>query len=442
MTGPAVMGPTELLAHVDRICERYELGIIDPDDAAAALGRVHLVDADGSAWAVGARSRSWYRFREGRWVAAGRAPDPANLLSAGELLGNCGSCGSASGGGRFCGSCGIEQASGRLGVEAEPALASFLENGYDTLPEPLPERAARPEPAPTARPVPTSTPLATATPETTPSDTTTATTPTAATPEPRRPRARRIRSAVSTVLGAGLLVFSGSRLVLGLAGGGFEPPDVSPEPTFVGGGPAATFAGPEASVGLDQTMTPSDGPIDGSVWFADAFDSEGAWPTGDDGFLDATYDGGWYLLTVHPADLPVYRWAANEAAPGTALTVEASIVFETGGPTAVGLAVADAGAFNKLVVLLEPGGEWMISRDDVEAFETLMVGQAAEPVTPKTVHRLRIELDGAGMVSAWLDDVELGSAAAHLEVTQFGIAAWSVEDGGRVAVDDYLVTLP
>ncbi len=426
MSGLNATGPTELLTHVDRIRERFELGIIDADDAAAALGRVHLVDTDGSAWTVGIRSRSWYRFRDGRWMAAGRAPDPANLVSGAELVASCPSCGAPSGGSRFCGECATPQAPNRLDADAERAIASFIETGYDTLPEPLPDRAARPEPLPGPRSV---------VPPTAPTPLTASAAPsTGAASGPTRPR-RRIRAVLSTLIGAVLLLVSGSRLVVGLAGGAFEPPAATPGPSLIAG------------VEPDETARPSDPlpsapvPPSGSAWFADAFDTEGAWPTGDDGLLGATYADGRYLLTAHPMDLPSYRWAANETTVGSAVTIESSIAFDTDGPTAVGLVVADAGAMNKLVVLIEPGGEWVLARDDIESFETLFAGRT-DPLAAGTVYRLRLALDGAGTVRAWLDDVELASAAADLEVAQFGVAVWSAEDGGRVAVDDYLVTVP
>lgn len=432
MRGAGGSGPTELISHVEKVRERYELGILDAEDAAAALGRIHLVDTAGHAWSVGVRSRDWYRFRDGRWMAAGRPPDPADLVSGAELLARCPSCGAPGGGSRFCAECGTPQAPMRLGSDAELAIAAFLEGGYDTLPEPLPERAERPEtvdprsavpPAPPA-PLPSS-------PSAQP----------AATTESARPRRRSIRSVLSTVIGAGLLVVSGSRLVLGVAGGTFEPPAASPEPTFVGGGLTVASAEPVNSVGPGATVSPTSPPADGSTWFTDGFDAEGAWPTGDDGITGASYEDGWYLLTAHPSDLPAYRWAVNEGTVGASTTVEADIVFESDGPTAVGLAVTDAGAMSKLVVLLEPAGEWMLARDDIESFETLFAGRT-DPLEPKTVHRLRLALDGAGSVSAWLDGTELATASTDLVVSLFGVAVWSVEDGGRVAVDDYLVTVP
>jgi hypothetical protein len=444
-------GPGELATHVGRTRERFELGTIEAEDAAAALGRVHLVDTAGHAWTVGVRSNDWYRFRDGRWLAAGRPPDPAALLSSADLLAACPSCGAPSSGTPFCGECGTARPASRLSPEAESALADFLEHGYDTLPEPLPERpapAADGAGVPDPRRAPRGSSAADA-----PAPLVVTTTPTPApapTPTPAR-RPRRIRAALSglsTVLGLGLLVLSGSRLVLGLGSLGDEPvaspiPGASTAPVS-SPTPAGSLAvlDPSAQPTTEATAQPSGQPVTtGTTWFADSFDTEGAWPTGDDGLSAGRYSDGRYLLRSHATDLPVYRWAVNEGSVGDALSVETVIEFRADDPVAVGLVVGDADDLNRLLVLIEPGGEWALARDDVESFETLATGRA-EALGVGTPHRLGLRLDGSGSVSAWLDGVELTSAPADLVVARVGLALWSVADGGRVAVDDYLVTVP
>lgn len=430
------MGPSELLAHVARVRERLDLGILDADAASAALGRIHLIDTGGHAWAAGIRSRDWYRFRDGRWLPAGRPPDPTDLVTGAELLAACPACGAAGGNSRFCGECGAARPSSRLGPEAEQALADFLERGYDTLPEPLPE--PRPESTPAPAPERASAPIR---PPVSPQAVPASDAAEADQPRPDRPAGqgttrRRLRSVASMVIGTGLLVMSGGRFVAGV-GGLLESPVSSPAPVT----DASSVPAVAGSLVPTDPPVSTDPPADASTWFADGFEAEGAWPVGDDGLSAAAYDGGWYRLQAHSTDLPAYRWAANEGTVGFILTVEADVSFETAGSMAIGLVVADAPDQNRLLVLLEPGGEWALARDDIESFATLAVGQA-DPVEVGTVHRLRLSLDGAGSMSAWLDGRELATAAADLEVARFGVALWSVEEAGRVAIDDYVVTVP
>ena len=149
------MGPSELLAHVARVRERLDLGILDADAPSAALGRVHLIDTGGHAWAAGIRSRDWYRFRARAMVAgrpAARSADLSPAWSCWLPVRRAEPRAAAA-----CRECGAARPSSRLGP-GRSRLADFLERGYDTLPERCRARrcpSGRPgRPRPCRRPAP------------------------------------------------------------------------------------------------------------------------------------------------------------------------------------------------------------------------------------------------------------------------------------------------
>lgn len=119
--------------------EAYERGeITAPQAEALLLGRA-VLDERGVAWSVGCRSGRWYRFDGRAWVQVAQPPDPATLPEANRWRRACPACGRPSDAGSFCAGCGRElpPPPPEPPADVQASILAFLENGADTLAEPV-----------------------------------------------------------------------------------------------------------------------------------------------------------------------------------------------------------------------------------------------------------------------------------------------------------------
>lgn len=445
-------GIDQVAAEIARLRADYSVGRLTSGELAASLGQVVLADADGQRWTIGYVSGARYRFAQGAWVASRSEPiEPAAGGDAESRRDVCPACGSAELGKRFCGDCGAEVLAGKgvtVASNPPPGLVDYFEHGLGTIPE-RPVAPWSPPPPPVA-----------ASPSSAPS------VPVAATPHATRSRPSGrgvigtlsvLRSLTSLVIGLGILLGS----VAGI--GPFAPGPVN------GGGGAGSGSGtgviapslavvaPSLAIVASATVAVAPptvavvppapivtaAPVTlapaGTVIFEDDFTSPGIWPSGGKG-LTASYASDGFILQPHPADDPTFIWAPNESTVGKAVTIEASLRFQTGSVAAVGVAMADAADGTRLFLIVDATGSWAIGRDTSKARDLLANGSVGVLATDVD-HLVTLELTGSGTLSARLDGQDLGKAKGSLTVGLFGLVTWT-QASDRIAVHHYLVTAP
>jgi hypothetical protein len=241
----------------------------------------------------------------------------------------------------------------------------------------------------------------------------------------RRVGARRllVLSRLSMVLGA-VLLGTGALVRMG----------VSAADTGVVG-PTATVTAPP-SVAPPSVAPPSVAPPSASVaplLFADEFDTEAAWPTGDLGPLVTRYENGRYVVDAEPIDLPVYLVPVAEGLAGHgSLRVEATLELPAGAASAGVFASDGAGLIYGL--LADGDGRVLLVRDTMESLDVLATGSV--PATGSVVVALLIEPD---RIVGHVGGVPVVTAAASLVPSTFGLLVWTQQESATIAVDRFEV---
>lgn len=175
----------------------------------------------------------------------------------------------------------------------------------------------------------------------------------------------------------------------------------------------------------------------GTLWFADEFDTAGAWPTGPLDWMTATVADGVYRLDVQPTDLPVtVTGATGEGSPGAALTVSARLSFPTDADpaTSAGPVLQDAEG-NRIMALVLADGRVALVRDTFESLDLLASGETAPP---GGMIDLSITLEN-GSATVAVGGVSLATAETSLVPISFGIAVWAASRPATIEVDSYSI---
>ncbi len=265
-----------------------------------------------------------------------------------------------------------------------------------------------------------------------------------------KPGTRRRASRASMLAGALLFVVGvGIRMGMvpagGVAGQGpSEGPSVaSPEPTRVPPAPSTASVAPSAAAVPAPTLKPSASPTPAPVspaptpetWFADDFDTVGAWPVGNLDLLKAEVSGGVYRVIAQPVDLPVVVVAgASDGWPGADLTLSADVglAADADASSAVGLVIEDADG-TRLLALVSAGGRVMLARDSMESFDVVASGSI--PAPSGRIH-LGLEL-ASGRATVTIDGSPIAAATATLDPAFVGLAFWASGTRTRFEVDSY-----
>jgi hypothetical protein len=253
----------------------------------------------------------------------------------------------------------------------------------------------------------------------------------------------RLLSRLSMLAGVVVFVVGMSMRVGLLRGtdGVVVPPPTSSPAVVVAVAPTpapTTSAIPAATTEPSSTIAPSppsspDPAAD--LVFADGFDVEAAWPSGETGGLSTRYQAGTYVLDAPPSDLPLYVPAVSgEGALPDTVTASAMVSLADAGDGQAGLFVADAhGA--RVGVLVAPDGRVTLSRDSLESFDVLGTGSVVLRDGPI---RVALALGPSG-TTALIDGQPVASIREHVVPAGFGLVIWSQATAIRVTVDDYEV---
>jgi len=132
-----------LLAMVQETRQAYDRGEISSTSAESSITGFYLLERHGHFWMPGVRSGSWYLFDPGRWNLALNAPSTDTLLDLEPTnVQSCPTCGANLGeGDKFCRQCGHTAPVGKGEVpdQVSQAVAEFIQEGIDVLPEPVTE---------------------------------------------------------------------------------------------------------------------------------------------------------------------------------------------------------------------------------------------------------------------------------------------------------------
>lgn len=209
-----------------------------------------------------------------------------------------------------------------------------------------------------------------------------------------------------------------------------------------GDGPAATEVASDVSPAPDPaTEAPAESdpttPGVGTLWFADAFDTVGAWPTGQLDWVTTSVADGLYRIEAQPTDLPVIlTGTTGEGSPGTALTMSVRLAIPTDADpaTSAGLVMEDAEG-TRIMALVLRDGRVALLRDSIESLDLIASGA----ITPSSAMiDLSISLvNGSATVSA--DGEALASAQASIVPISFGLAVWAASKPATIDVDSYAI---
>ena len=199
---------------------------------------------------------------------------------------------------------------------------------------------------------------------------------------------------------------------------------------------AAPASAAPASVAPPSAVAPSGAPPSASVpplLFADEFDTEAAWPTGELGPLVTRYENGRYVVYAEPIDLPVYLVPVAEGLAGHgSLRVEATLELPAGAASAGVFASDGAGLIYGL--LADGDGRVLLVRDTMESLDVLATGSV--PATGSVVVALLIEPD---RIVGHVGGVPVVTAAASLVPSTFGLLVWTQQESATIAVDRFEV---
>ena len=207
-----------------------------------------------------------------------------------------------------------------------------------------------------------------------------------------------------------------------------------------GDGPGATQVASDVSPAPDPaTDAPAESapvtPGAGSLWFADEFDTEGAWPTGPLDWMTASVTDGVYRLNAQPTDLPVIvTGATGEGSPGSALTVSVSLAFPTDADpaTSAGPVLQDAEG-TRIMAFVLADGRIALVRDSIESLDLIASGAMSPPTG---MIELSITLQ-SGSATVAVGGVPLATAQTSLVPVSFGIGVWAASRPATIDVDSY-----
>ena len=227
-------------------------------------------------------------------------------------------------------------------------------------------------------------------------------------------------------------------LVLMLAGAGIRAGVIPLAPAGGPSGEPGQSFGP-AGGGSGDSAEPTIS-VDPDLWFADAFDTVAAWPTGSQGSLELAYVDGRYRVTGAAADLPEYVIATTGGAtPGPDVSVEAVVTVVDGmaaGGSGFGLEASD-GAGTRLAVLIDAGGHVALLRDSTESLDLLASGT----VPPSSGSRLVRLVFSAEGLAVYVDEALVTSTTEALLPAEFGLAVWPTDPSTVFWADDYRVII-
>ena len=253
----------------------------------------------------------------------------------------------------------------------------------------------------------------------------------------RQGGARRllILSRVSMVFGAVLLAAGlGVRMSACAAGTGavgptatLAAPSVAPPSVAVA---PPSVAPPSVAVAPPSAAPPSDR----SPLFADEFDAEAAWPTGDLGPLVTRYENGRYVVDAEPVDLPVYLVPVAEGLAGQrSLRVEVTMELPAG---AAGAGVfASDGSGLTYGLLADGAGRVLLVRDTMESFDVLATG-SVPAMTGSVVVSLLVEPD---RIAGHVGGTPVVTVAGSLIPSTFGLFVWTQQDRATIVFDRFEV---
>ncbi len=225
---------------------------------------------------------------------------------------------------------------------------------------------------------------------------------------------------------------------IGLGGQGVPPPTTGP----YGDGPSATEVAwdvsPAPTPATDPPAESSPAPsAAGTLWFADDFDAEGAWPIGPLDWATTSMAGGLYRIDAQPTDLPVFiTGATGEGSPGSALTVKVNLALspDADPATSVGTVIEDA-AGERIVALVLADGRVALLRDSIESLDLIASG-AIPPPTGMIELSLTLS-DGSAVVS--VDGESVATAQTSIVPISFGLAVWAASHPTSIDVDSYAI---
>jgi hypothetical protein len=248
---------------------------------------------------------------------------------------------------------------------------------------------------------------------------------------------------------AGIVVFvAGLTIRAGMfapAMGGVGPPPTPRPIAIVAVASSAPTVGPTVAIvptstvtptiALAPTPSPTGQPSLGEILFADEFDTEAAWPTGQVTGAVARYEDGVYVLDAKPIDLPGYIFPAAAGEGSLPGSVVVSATFEFGGSgEQAGLVVADASGAT-VGALVSADGRVVLIRDSIESFDMLGSGSADVGDGPIRVF-LSVGPHGTSVV---VGDRVVVSMAGRVDPMAFGIGIWSQLEPATVVIDHYEV---
>jgi hypothetical protein len=200
-------------------------------------------------------------------------------------------------------------------------------------------------------------------------------------------------------------------------------------------GPTATLAAPSVAPPSVAVASPSAAPpSDPSPLFADEFDAEAAWPTGDLGPLVTRYENGRYVVDAEPVDLPVYLVPVAEGLAGQrSLRVEVTMELPAG---AAGAGVfASDGSGLTYGLLADGAGRVLLVRDTMESFDVLATG-SVPAMTGSVVVSLLVEPD---RIAGHVGGTPVVTVAGSLIPSTFGLFVWTQQDRATIVFDRFEV---
>ncbi len=209
-----------------------------------------------------------------------------------------------------------------------------------------------------------------------------------------------------------------------------------------GDGPGTTQIASEASAAPSlATDVPAEtaptSPGIGTLWFADDFDAEGAWPTGPLDWVTTSVADGLYRIDAQPTDLPVIvTGSTGEGSPGSALTVSVRLAIpaDADPTTSAGPVMEDAeGA--RIMALVLGDGRVALLRDSIESLDLIASGAIT---APSATIELSITLEN-GAATVAVDGAELATAQTSIAPISFGLAIWAADHRTTIEVDSYAI---
>jgi hypothetical protein len=222
-------------------------------------------------------------------------------------------------------------------------------------------------------------------------------------------------------------------------------------------GPAATAGAPSGSPARLATGSPTDGLVApttdlpssteppaptasppnpaAEILFVDDFADSSVWPVGGIAAgIEASYDGGRYVLSGPAVDLPVYVHAPQGGeSRDQAVTAELEL-----GPGDGGAGVFLSEGETRVGAFVFPDGRVVITRDSLVSFDVLGQGSTG-PATGAV--RLELAIVG-GEVSVHVNGELVATTRLTLRIDAFGLGSWFQAGASTASFDRLTIATP